>query len=487
MTRSTILFLTFSELGQATLPLAVAHEFIIRSSYDVHIGSFAQLEPAVSHLNARAATLAPATNTATFHPITGTPMVQTLSALNMATESFRTHDIGFQGALRAFKNIFPSLTAPWDGPQYLEIYQDCVTLIQTVQPAIVVLDPIFLQAVEACRMLGQRYVALSPNTFKELLVQPRLAGLWKYPVICSGYPYPLPWYLILPNAYLALQMFSVTSNNPRARELQAYRNVHGLPGPTPSQALHQFNETDKTVALLPARREIEFPCYFPDNFTLCGPILRPCAPIAKEDPELASWLERRPTVLVNLGSHVMYMVDDLRELMDGFRILLDKRPDIQILWKIKRSGGTVAEETILPDNLRTAIAEGRVRVEPWLEAEPICILLSGHVQCMVHHGGSNSFHEAIQAGVPQVILPLWFDTYDFAWRAEWLGIGVWGSRKTAPAVNGPELGRALIRVLVSAHSAAMKDRAKNIASQLGPKEGRVIAYEKIVSLLAEPL
>jgi UDP:flavonoid glycosyltransferase YjiC (YdhE family) len=87
--------------------------------------------------------------------------------------------------------------------------------------------------------------------------------------------------------------------------------------------------------------------------------------------------------------------------------------------------------------------------------------------------------------VPQVILPVWYDTYDFACRAEYLGIGVWGSRKAAPAVNGPELGQALVQVLASDQSMAMQDKAKTIASQLGPKEGRIIACDKIISILTE--
>lgn len=175
----------------------------------------------------------------------------------------------------------------------------------------------------------------------------------------------------------------------------AYRTAQGLPRATSAQIIQQLNK-DKIVFLIPARRETEIPCYFPGNFTLCGPILRPCSPIAEEDPELAAWLGRRPTVLVNLGSHVMYTIDVLQELMEGFRMLLDKRPDVQILWKIKPSSGAKLDDTTLPNNLRTAIAEGQVRVEPWLAVEPIDILTSGHVECMVHHGGSNSYHEAIR-------------------------------------------------------------------------------------------
>ena len=88
----------------------------------------------------------------------------------------------------------------------------------------------------------------------------------------------------------------------------------------------------------------------------------------------------------------------------------------------------------------------------------------------------------IRAGVPQVILPTWFDTYDFAHRAEFRGIGVWGNRHSAPVVKGVDLGNALIRVLASDESIGMAERAKKIAEQL-EGEGRVIACEKIIGLI----
>ncbi|KAE8377659.1 hypothetical protein BDV26DRAFT_263169 [Aspergillus bertholletiae] len=201
---------------------------------------------------------------------------------------------------------------------------------------------------------------------------------------------------MLLNAYLALRMLLVIVGNPRARELMAHCNAYGLSNITITQIPEQLRK-DETAILLPARREIEFPCYFPDSFILCGPILRPCAPIAKEDPELASWLGQRPTVLVNLGSHVTYTIDVLTELMNGFHMLLETRPDIQILWKIKPSSGTTLGDTTLPDSLRTAVAKGKMRVESWLAVEPLCILTSDHVECMVHHGGSNSYHEAVRS------------------------------------------------------------------------------------------
>ena len=48
---SPVLFLTNSELGQASVCLAVAHELLLQPSYTVHIASFAPLRDAVSELS----------------------------------------------------------------------------------------------------------------------------------------------------------------------------------------------------------------------------------------------------------------------------------------------------------------------------------------------------------------------------------------------------------------------------------------------------
>ena len=87
------------------------------------------------------------------------------------------------------------------------------------------------------------------------------------------------------------------------------------------------------------------------------------------------------------------------------------------------------------------------------------------------------------AGVPQIVLPVWIDTYDFATRVEYLGIGVWGSRKAAPRVEAEELGTALLKVIDSDKSAAMAENAKAIAAPLAKTVGREIACEKIIELL----
>lgn len=51
-----------------------------------------------------------------------------------------------------------------------------------------------------------------------------------------------------------------------------------------------------------------------------------------------------------------------------------------------------------------------------------------------------------RSGVPHIVLPVWFDTYDYARRAEFLNIGIFGNTTSAPEVCAEEFGRALVRV-----------------------------------------
>ena len=86
------------------------------------------------------------------------------------------------------------------------------------------------------------------------------------------------------------------------------------------------------------------------------------------------------------------------EFAGGLKTLLDARPDIQVLWKLQPDREKEAVDWI-PEALECIldeVTEGRVRLEEWLPVEPHCILQSGHVCCMVHHGGANSFNEAVR-------------------------------------------------------------------------------------------
>lgn len=62
-------------------------------------------------------------------------------------------------------------------------------------------------------------------------------------------------------------------------------------------------------------------------------------------------------------------------------------------------------------------------------------------------------------GIPQIILPQWYDLYDYATRAEYLGIGIYANKLVAPSVDAAEFGAALIMVLKPGSSYTLKAQA----------------------------
>ena len=192
--------------------------------------------------------------------------------------------------------------------------------------------------------------------------------------------------------------------HPKVKALMKFRLAHNLPRLPPPFNVWQPNNH----YLVPAIPETDFPCYIAPNVTGCGPIILPEPPISESDPKLLSWLEQGPTVLINLGSHIRMDDEMAREFAGGLKVLLDSRQDLQILWKLKKVGGLgirskdnsesgngdVTDHSLKA--IENEVATGRVRVEEWLSVDPVAVLQSGHVACSVHHGGSNSFHEALR-------------------------------------------------------------------------------------------
>ena len=205
--------------------------------------------------------------------------------------------------------------------------------------------------------------------------------------MASGFPYPLPWSYMPANIYLVYRFLRSRRQNERLLQLSQYRQACGLPEKIPSM----FEGFGDAHILLPSTPAIDYDFFVPPHVTPCGPIIRPFEPLAETDPDLNTWLQQGPTVLINLGSHIVADRCLAAEFAVGIKTLLDRRPDVQVLWKLKTKDD-------LGDALHviaSEIAQKRVWIELWLPAQPIAILMTGNVVCMVHHGGSNSYHEAI--------------------------------------------------------------------------------------------
>ena len=88
------------------------------------------------------------------------------------------------------------------------------------------------------------------------------------------------------------------------------------------------------------------------------------------------------------------------------------------------------------------------------------------------------------AGIPQVILPLWADLYNFAALAETIGVGIWGCKATTPDWTSECLASSLLRLLDGGQeSISFSDKAKQLGDKVQARgRGRDIAAREIAKL-----
>ncbi|KAI2618238.1 glycosyltransferase family 1 protein [Hypoxylon sp. NC1633] len=464
--RPIVLFLTNSELSQSSVVLATSAELSTDVAVDVHIGSFIGLEK-----------LVPAG--VSFHTLPGRCIKD--AAIQDGTKFLQRHPPGVQGAIESYRDMFPLLMAPWEPDEFFLVYDGCVSLIKELKPTLVVVDFLFGPGADACNILNQQYAFLSPGTFKDHSVhlQPYLQVLWKYPVVSSGFSHPLPLWNILSNAYLIYKLVKITLYSPRVMNFIKARNERGIPGSISNK--YSVVKPD-LLYLVQSVPEIDFPlAAVPPNITGCGPILPPFEPLVTVDPELTQWLVARPTIIINMGSHITYEAEQANEVLSAIQQCVDRHPKLQILWKCPKS----VEKDGQPSIDKTLAS--RIRILSWLPSTPMaCLTASPSILAYVHHGGSNSYHESIAAGVPQVVCPVWLDTYDFATRAEFLGVGVKGNVTAAPNVRADEFANALEKVIGDgAEAQEMRETARRLAKAAGYIDsGRKVAADRIKELLS---
>lgn len=164
-----------------------------------------------------------------------------------------------------------------------------------------------------------------------------------------------------------------------------------------------LDRPDGVRILVSSLPELDFPLIIPDYVIPCGPILRDASTITESDPALEDWLSRGPTIYLNLGSICPVTEDQAVELASALKIVLDtlrlqpKAQSFQVLWKLKRLGDYEVSGPGCP--IGKALGHSNrdlVEIVDWIQVEPIAILQSGHAACSIHHGGANSFNEAVK-------------------------------------------------------------------------------------------
>ncbi|KAJ4172088.1 hypothetical protein NW754_007686 [Fusarium falciforme] len=496
-----VLMLTNIEHGQSNVFLATAQAILeTHPGVEIHFATFRGLEGSVAEVSEYARRSKPMARPIVYHEIQG------ISGRQGLQNYIERHSIparpgyfpasvstplSFSATKQAIKDFLPAFI-PYTGEELGDIVTSIIGIVKDVNADLVVLDPLMTAGLTAVWHLHVKYMILSPNTIKDFAAseQPRGVRFWKYPALFTGYSYPVPWHLIPLNIYFLFYMAYLWITSRQRKEITAHlRDKLGIHLKTAIDLQRSRpNDLKIAVGFLP---ELDFEGILPDNILPCGPILRSASPIEESHPELGKWLAQGPTVYINLGSmcqideqQMIEMACAIKKVIEDFQ-MSSKRP-LQVLWKLKTHKGVNAQKSAkMMDILGQDIVKGKVRIVDWVVAEPISILQTGNVVCAVHHGGANSFNEAVITATPQVVLPQWTDCYDFAQRVEMLGIGRLGNRKTKPRWTAKDLSQSLIDVIMGKDSETIKKKAEDLARLCRDAgEGREVAANFILEEMA---
>ncbi|KAI0410029.1 hypothetical protein F4802DRAFT_543079 [Xylaria palmicola] len=476
----TVLFFINAEYGLSNVHLATASALLERHpGIDVHIASFPRTAPKVAKVSTLARRKLEDAREIQFHELPGPEYAEALSDRmgGLGRKSIRhiVHRPGIRGINQILRSVQPAMS-PWEGSDHVQIYEKATELIETVNPAVVVLDLALRPAIDAAMQNNRFYAYLAPNVLADTFWadQPYGAMFWKYPRIGCDFPFPVPWRKIPENVYFTARFIYEVMTRPDFKATKQYLRAHGIEDSvaTPRPYDRPWISQDVPGASLPLD-------FVPPNVTTTGPIIFDAEPAVQQDPELVNWLSRSPTVLVNLGSLFTYSEHHASTMALAIEQVL-AQTDVQVLWKIAKEDSVPANYT-LP--VKDIIDQGRLRVVDWLTVSPASILETGHIVASVHHGGANCYHEAIAAGLPQVVIPMWLDCYNYAQLAEDVGVGVYATRATAPDWTVEGLRDSFLRVLGdSEEGRRMREKAGELGEIARKKPGRYVAAKEIARL-----
>ncbi|KAM5344865.1 hypothetical protein ACJ41O_010727 [Fusarium nematophilum] len=512
MSPRKILMLTNSEYGQANVFISTAHALIEKDrDVKIHIASFPILEKVV-----REALDSDGRNDGllTFHSLPGPTMVECLLRDKEPTKNMMAVSQlkpGFKSAPVTIRFLVETVLSAWEASELAMTFAAVCDLIRDLEPDVVVVDTLFVPAMTAGRHMREQssggflLAALSPNSVYDFVghTQGLAAQMLRWPMVGTALPLPVPWYYVPLNVYCFLLLVRVLVGNRRRADLEAEtRRLTGLPDLQIKDGMElvmtNFEGVDRIFVGsspevdLPDIDLSKVPKDYLDKLTFCGPILRPPSEI---DPDLGSWLKKGRVVYINLGTHYMVLEEEALDIARSLRHMFDEdarrngdRSGLRVLWKLKRDLSQdnrdfgIGPGSQMHEILGREMDEARVRIVEWLTSEPNSILGTGEVICSVTHGGANSFYEAIRAGVAQLVLPPWYDCYDYANKVEVLGVGRWGSKEGCPGWKVSELKKVLVDVVLDRNDeyTAKARRLASVCREGG--EGRETAAEGILKL-----
>ncbi|KAJ3578718.1 hypothetical protein NPX13_g1845 [Xylaria arbuscula] len=474
----TALFFINTEYGLSNVHLATVSGLLEKyPCTEIHVASFPRTAKKLERLSSLSRRKSPETQVIQFHELPGPEYLKAVADRLGGREDsvqYLLHRPGMRGMKSVIEQVQVAIS-PWETKDHIRMFEKAGEIIRTVDPSVVVLDTTLRPPMQATWKSNRLYAYISPNALVDgwAVEQPYMSFLWKYPRMGSDFSVPIPWWKIPENIYVTAGFMYASLIRLNYRATLKQLNAYGIGNHT----MIPRRDTPWISQYMPgASAPLDV---IPPSITCAGPIVLDGVPAMDQDPELTTWVSRAPTVLINLGSLFTYPEDRAKTMALAVRSMLIET-DVQVLWKM-------AKEGTYPDDylglLKDDIEQGRLRVTEWLGANPVSLLETGHIIASIHHGGANCYNEAIAAGVPQVIMPMWLDLYNYAQLVEDIGVGVYATRGTAPDWTLDGLRDSFLKVVDGGEdSIRMREKAKELGKLAQEEPGRLIAAKEVARL-----
>ncbi|KAH7305471.1 hypothetical protein B0I35DRAFT_443845 [Stachybotrys elegans] len=473
---NTVLFLTTDLRGLANVHIATSFTLLENyPSIEVHFASFSTLQNEIESTSSSAMVRSPSASAIQWHGVSGRSCKE---AFLIRVSDNLTEFAGVRGMRKKESDLAAGMY-PYSNDEHWAIYKQLYDIVEEVDPSLVVMDQLFRPALDLAINVNRRYMTISPNSLLDLIPnkQPWGKMFWKYPGPASGYPYPVPWYLIPANLYISVRIMVSVLSTALAAQIDAFLRSETVSKVPPFGYLEEYPVLSATLP------EANFPMdVIPEGLTFCGPVILERAAAVDQDVELVQWLKHagRKTVVINLGTIYQHDPYRARVMAEALAEVLAVTDEFQFLWKLpKNSGFDEGKELNELAPVKEHLKKGTVRIQTWLEIDTVTLLQMDSVVLFVNHGGGNSYHEGVLAGVPQLFLPLWFDCYNYASLGEYLGIGIWAGSATAPHWHTKPMVKDFLRALVGEESLALRKRATELGFKAKAYGGRQKAAKEV--------
>jgi len=171
---------------------------------------------------------------------------------------------------------------------------------------------------------------------------------------------------------------------------------------------------------------------------------------ATSDDAVKTWMDQamsdgKRVLYINMGSIFFYSRQDYDNIVEALKMLHELAPNALVLWKVPKLPYDVQP---IP-SLEEANLPPYIRRENWIPDVEV-VLQHPALAVFMHHGGGNSYNEAIAHGIPQFCVSQWVDTHDIGLYVQHSGVGLWAEK--SPRFDPVDMSTKLAKLVNDEHN-----------------------------------